>query len=146
MKKWQKISLGVIGGIILLIIIDLGCVFIIKHPIFAIKKNNGTVYKGLFYDIYACEEYSLPQIKVKGTKYTCIDLNNKENKIKKIIDATKENFNCDEALEKFFEDENYIYSWSCIKNEYMIVKYEDGREETVESALKNKNITNQRFR
>lgn len=78
MKKWLKITLGVIGGIILFIIMDLICIFTIHRPIFAIKKENGTIYKGILYDTYICEEYSVPQIKVKGVKFICNVDTNKE--------------------------------------------------------------------
>lgn len=85
MKKWLKITLGVIGGIILLFIIDLICIFTINRPLFAIKKDNGNVYKGIFYDTYNCLEFSVPQIKAKGTKFSCakVDINkNKESSFK----------------------------------------------------------------
>ena len=69
MKKWLKITLGVVGGIILLFAIDLICIFAINRPLLAVKKDN--VYKGLLYDTYICSEYTLPQIKTKGAKFTC---------------------------------------------------------------------------
>lgn len=78
MKKWMKITLGVIGGIVLLLIIDLGCIFTINRPLFAIKKDNGSVYKGILYDTYNCAEYSVPQIKAKGTKFICHNAPQKE--------------------------------------------------------------------
>lgn len=56
--------------IILVIVIDLICVFTINRPLFAIKENN--TYKGIFYDVYECAEYSVPQIKIKGTKFNCV--------------------------------------------------------------------------
>lgn len=139
MKKWLRIFLIVISILVLLFIIDLVCIFTIDRPIFAIKKDNGTAYKGIFYDTYNCEEYSVPQIKVKGTKFTCKE----KLKVKEIADTTKEikNFSCDQALEKFYEDEKYIYSWGCIKNKYMLVRYENGNEETISNALKSGTIT-----
>lgn len=70
MKKWMKITLGVIGGVILLFVIDLVCIFAINRPLFAIKKDD--VYRGLLYDTYICDEYSVPQIKLKGTKFKCV--------------------------------------------------------------------------
>lgn len=85
MKKWLKITLGVIGGIVLLFIIDLICIFTINRPLFAIKKDNVNVYKGIFYDTYNCLEFSVPQIKPKGTKFSCakVDINkNKESSFK----------------------------------------------------------------
>ena len=78
MKKWLKITLGVVGGIIILFAIDLICIFTINRPLFAIKEDNGDsvnlIYRGLFYDTYNCHEFSVPQIKVKGAKYTCVVL------------------------------------------------------------------------
>lgn len=141
MKKSLKIILGIIGGIILLFMVDLLCIFIIKRPIFAIKKDNGTVFKGLLYDTYNCQEYALPQIKAKGTKFVCLDSH--RGKIKEIVDTTKniKDFSCDQALEKFYEDADYIYNWSCIKNNYMLVRYENGYEETISNALKSGTIT-----
>lgn len=54
-----------------------------------------------------------------------------------LVDKTKNklNFSCAEALEEFYEDDNYIYYWSCIKNQYMVVKYNDGTEEAISQAL-----------
>ena len=69
MKKWLKITLGVVGGIILLFAIDLICIFAINKPLLAVKKDN--VYRGLLYDTYICSEYTVPQIKTKGAKFTC---------------------------------------------------------------------------
>lgn len=140
MKKWMKITLGVIGLIILLLVIDLICVFTINRPLLAIKKDNGSVYRGIFYDTYNCAEYSIPQVKRKGLKLACA---NNSSKVKEIIDKTKgiEGFSCDTALENFYEDDEFTYSWSCIKNEYMIVKYESGYEETISNALKYGSIT-----
>ena len=69
MKKWLKITLGVVGGIILLFAIDLICIFAINRPLLAVKKDN--VYRGLLYDTYICSEYTVPQIKTKGAKFTC---------------------------------------------------------------------------
>lgn len=139
MKKRLKVFLTIIGILVLLFIIDLVCIFTIDRPIFAIKKDNGTAYKGIFYDTYNCEEYSVPQIKAKGTKFSCKE----KLKVKEIVDTTKEikNFSCDQALENFYEDEYYVYNWSCIKNKYMLVRYENGNEETISNALKSGTIT-----
>lgn len=66
----------------------------------------------------------------------------KNLKIKTIVDQTTEieKFVCAEALEQFYEDDNYDYFFNCIKGKYVVVLYETGEEETVESALKNGNI------
>lgn len=59
-----------------------------------------------------------------------------------IVDKTKENndISCSMALEKIFEDHKNEYYLSCIKSEYIIVKYENGYQEDVKSALKNGSI------
>ncbi|MBQ3021009.1 MAG: hypothetical protein IJD92_02140 [Bacilli bacterium] len=145
MKKILKKVLYIFIIITLLVIIDLMCIFTINRPIFAIKDNNDSVnivYKGLLYNVYKCQEYSIPQIKLKNNKFSC-SLKKEELKIKELIDKTKEinDFVCAEALENFYEDELYTYYWNCMKNEYMIVRYENGFEETIQDALKNKSIT-----
>lgn len=140
MKKELKITLGVIGGIILLFAIDLICIFTINRPLFAVKKDN--VYRGLLYDTYLCSEYTVPQIKQKRAKFTCAVLELDIGEVVELADETKniKDFACAEALEGFYEDEHYTYYWSCIKNEYMVVKYDDGSKELISEALKNKHI------
>lgn len=95
MKKWLRIILGIVGGILLLFVIDLMCVFIINRPLFAIKEDNGDsvnlVYKGLLYDTYICHEYSVPQIKIKGTKFTCAFVKFDEEKESTYISTEVEN-------------------------------------------------------
>ena len=58
MKNWMKITLGVVGVILLLLIIDLLCIFTINKPLLAVKQDNGDsvniVYRGLLYDTYIC--------------------------------------------------------------------------------------------
>ena len=70
MNKYLKIILIIISSIVLLVVVDLTCIFIINRPIIAIKKGN--VYYGIFYDSYDCMEYPVLQIKPKGTKFYCI--------------------------------------------------------------------------
>ena len=49
-------------------------------------------------------------------------------------------FSCAEALDKFYEDENYEYYYNCLKSKYIVVIYEDNSEETVKDALKKGHI------
>ena len=142
MKKSVKIILITLGIIIFLIIIDLISILNFNKPIFAIKENNQK-YIGILYDTYNCPEYSVAQIKLKGTKFTCATIKNNESKVLEIIDTTKEidDFVCAEALEQFYEDENYNYFYSCMKGKYIIVKYEDDTTEQVSEALKKGVIT-----
>ena len=147
MKKWLKITLGVIGGFGLLLVIDLVCIFTIHRPLFAIKEDNGDsvniVYRGLLYDTLYCHEYSTPQVKPKGTKISCAVERFDVGDVVSIKDTTKEinDFACAEALESFYEDDMYKYFWNCMKNKYMIVQYESVFEEPVSEALKYGTIT-----
>lgn len=147
MKKWLKILLVVVGGIILLFVIDLIFIFTINRPLLAIKEDNGDsvnlIYRGILYDTYNCHEYSSPQIKIKGAKYTCDVLELDMGTVVSIKDKTKEieDFACAEALEQFYEDETHTYYWNCIKNDYMVVQYDSGNEEPISEALKCATIT-----
>ncbi len=58
-----------------------------------------------------------------------------------IIDiAKRDNLDCDDALQQFYSDAEYNYFYPSIKSEYVVVKYSDNTEETVENALKNGKI------
>lgn len=141
MKKLIKAILIIIGIILLSVIIDIVCIFSINRPIFAIKDDCDCiyhVYRGIFYDTYNCPEYSMVQIKSKGTKFSCANVRFDIGKVIEIVDTTKDikDFACAEALEEFYSDDKYSYFWNCIKGKYMIVRYESGYEETISSALK----------
>ena len=71
MKIWLKIIFLIIIIVILLVIIDLICIFTINRPLFAVQVRQPYTYHGIFYDVYNCPEYSIPQIKSKGTKFHC---------------------------------------------------------------------------
>ena len=143
MKKFIKVFSIIIGIIILSVVIDLVCIFTINRPLFAIKVRTPYTYIGIFYDTYNCPEYSVPQIKYKGTKFSCAISRSDIGDVVEIVDTTKDikDFVCAEALEEFYSDDNYAYYWECIKDKYMIVRYESGFEETISNALKNGTIT-----
>lgn len=60
-----------------------------------------------------------------------------KNKIE-ILDAT---YNCQEVLEKFYEDNNYIYYFPCVKSQSVYVKLADGNKMLVINALKEGKVT-----
>ncbi len=80
-------------------------------------------------------------------EYVVIDIKNGINNevsdnILEIVDETvTNNLTCDTALEKFYTDNDYTYYFSCIKSDYVIVKYEDGTTEKVVDAINNNKIT-----
>ena len=66
-----------------------------------------------------------------------IILLNRNNLIKekgklKIIDAT---YSCTQAVEKFYEDDKYIYTFPCTKSSSVYVKLENGNKMLVTTAL-----------
>ena len=62
----------------------------------------------------------------------------KEKSTIQIIDAT---YNCVEALEPFYEDDNSIYSFPCIQSKTIFVKFENGNKMLVVDALNQEKIT-----
>lgn len=99
---------------------------------------------GIMYavDIYMMDNNKPVVFSTWGYDYAPPELTGNVVEIK---DKTKEDTNiaCAMALEKIFEDGKNEYYLSCIKSGYIIVKYENGYEENVKSALKNGNITMQ---
>lgn len=143
MKRLIKIMLGIIIVIIICIVVDFICIFTMNRPLFGIQVRQPYTYTGLFYNVYNCPEYPMAQIKSKKTKFSCAISRSDIGKVVEIVDQTKamNNFACAEALEEFYEDDNYQYFFSCIKGKYIIVKYESGFQESVEEALKYDAIT-----
>ncbi len=150
MKKSTKIIIGVISVIALYFIIDFTCIFTINRPLFA-KKINEYTYVGPFYKTYNCPEYSSIQITWKDAKLACATeekpVPEKEeqntNKGIKIVDTSLNNkdFICAQAIETFYEDDNFKYQFNCIKSGAVIVTYEDGTQENVKQALSSGKIT-----
>lgn len=126
MKNWLKIIFGIFGGIVLLVIIDLACIFTINRPLFAIKKDNGAIYKGMFFDTYICNEYPTPQIKGKGVKFTCVtDLQKGQEGSNKEFDfyISKEENHSDISFKDYitFDDRKY-YLADNIKEFYVVAE------------------------
>lgn len=143
-KKLFYWIIGLFGLILMVIGADLFCIFTRFKPLLAIQNEGGNVYKGIFYDTYLCSEYSVPQVKLKGTKFSCLAFETIElGDVVDIIDTSNENneFGCAEVLEEFFEDNEMIYYFECEKSDYVIVRYESGYEEPLKDALKYGTIT-----
>lgn len=67
---------------------------------------------------------------------------------KKVIDEKYKDFEildttyiCAEALEPFYEDKEYIYSFPCIQSSYIYVKYPNGNKFLLVDELNDGNIT-----
>ena len=49
-------------------------------------------------------------------------------------------YSCATALEKFYSDELYDYSFPCIKSNYVIVVFSNGSEKNIIDALNDKDV------
>lgn len=117
-----------------------------------IVSNNGDkiTYWGLGYKVirYPSVSPKEPYKNNRGVKMGSWFMNykipndNDNLVIKEIKDLTKNmiSFSCAEALDKFYEDDNYEYYYNCLKSKYIVVIYEDNSEETVKDALKKGHI------
>lgn len=67
----------------------------------------------------------------------------KARQVVNIIDRTKTETDIAvvDVEQKFYEDDKYIYLFGNPKKQYVIVKYSDGSQETVDEALNNEHIT-----
>ena len=133
----MKKILIVIGAIISIVLLDsLQALFFDNNPLIGIQTRNMKKV-GILVETIHCGNGKHDTV-IKGFSYSC----NYEGGKYTLVDETKEtkDFVCAEALENFYEDESYTYFWSCIKNKYMIVKYDDGSKELISDALKNNHI------
>ena len=112
----KKIIIGV--TVILLVLLIFSIMYLID--INRMKENKPVVFSTWGYD------YTPPEVL----------------EVLEIQDSTKTNnqFICATALEKIFEDSENEYYFNCIKSQYITVKYSNGYEENIKSALTNGNI------
>lgn len=137
MKKSIKVIFIVITFVIGIILFDsLQALIFDNNPIIGIDTRCMKRI-GILVETYHCDNGKRDTV-IKGFSYSC--LYNCENYT--LIDKTKKikNFVCAEALEIFFENKKYVYYWSCIKNKYMVVEYDNGLEEEISEALRKGNI------
>lgn len=127
-----KNILIVIVTIIAIILLDSFQALIFdNNPIIGISSRC-CKRSGILVDTHYCDNGKKDTV-IKGFSYSCNYMGGKYT----LVDKTKDikDFACAEALEEFYEDDNYTYYWSCMKNKYMIVEYDDGTEETISQAL-----------
>ena len=137
MKKIVKNVLIVMGVIVCIILLDsMQALIFDNNPVIGIQ-TRGMKKVGILVDTFHCGNGKHDTV-IKGFSHSCAIID--DNYI--LVDKTKEvnDFACDSALESFYEDDNYTYYWSCIKNTLMVVRYSDCNEETISDALKSKHI------
>lgn len=74
MKKILNSIIWIIIILSILIGIDLYSIYKHNKPVFILKEEKeglDYIYRGFIYDTYNCAEYSMMQIKLKSTKYSC---------------------------------------------------------------------------
>ena len=69
----KKIITIIISVLVLFVVIDLVSIFTRNKAIFAIKDDS--VYYGLFYNTYNCDEYPMAQIRFKWSDFGCQEIN-----------------------------------------------------------------------
>lgn len=74
---------------------------------------------------------------VLGVFLSVKNKNLEKNSIK-IIDAT---YSCNQSREKFYEDDNYVYYFPCIKSTSIFVKFPNGNKILVVKALEENKVT-----
>lgn len=74
---------------------------------------------------------------VLGVFLSIKNKNLEKNSIK-IIDAT---YSCNQSREKFYEDDNYVYYFPCIKSTSIFVKFPNGNKILVVKALEENKVT-----
>ena len=130
MKK-ILIVLGIIIGIILLDSIQ--ALAFDNNPIIGIQTKNMKKV-GILVETHHCGNGKRDTV-IKGFSYSCsYSYNGGEYTL---VDNS---YICASTKEEFYRDENYIYYWECIKSYDMLVKYDNGFEETIGEALKQGHI------
>jgi len=119
---------------------------------YRLKDGGSIVYKSMLYSVTKVHAINLEsatgyedgwKIKIFGIQvYNVVNVYVEASDNFIIIDKTKQidNFVCASALDPFYEDDKCIYSYGCIMSDYVIVKYSNGKEETVKEALQNNKI------
>ena len=98
----------------------------------------------MFFGMYAIDMYMMKNNKkvifsTWGYQYTTPE---NGNQILEIEDKSKDdNYTCDTALEKIYEDDKYEYYFNCIKSQDITVKYVNGVTENIKVALKSGRVT-----
>lgn len=104
--------------IILFFVVDFACIFLLDRPMFAVKGNVPYMYRGLFYDTYSCPEYSVPQVKMKGTKFSCVESFKYE-----IITSVEEVCDNVSRTKLYYEEDGRRVYTRCLDS--ISIKYED---------------------
>lgn len=124
-KKLFFVSLSFLT-IILFFVVDFLCIFIFHRPLFAVRGSLPYMYKGLLYDTYNCPQYSVPQIKLKGSKFSCVEC----------IDVSESDvYSCSNDSELYYEENGRFVFTYCLDN--ITFKYKDKKIDLLEFIREN---------
>lgn len=76
----------------------------------------------------------------KSNKNTNKQIITYDRKVMDIKNTSKSDDVCADALEEFYQDNNYKYSFPCMMSSKIIVYFNDGTQEYVRDALNKKDI------
>lgn len=77
----------------------------------------------------------------KSNKNTNKQITTYDRKVMDIKNTFKSDDVCADALEEFYQDDKYKYSFPCMMSSKIIVYFNDGTQEYVRDALNKKDIT-----
>ena len=77
----------------------------------------------------------------KSNKNTNKQITTYDRKVMDIKNTSKSDEVCADALEEFYQDDKYKYSFPCMISSKIIVYFNDGTQEYVRDALNKKDIT-----
>lgn len=104
------------------------------------KEGNNTIYKSLLYDVYYCENETgelIRNFEPKNSDFACpvVEIKKYNYKINEIVTDVYA-----EALETFYEDDEYICTYNVIKSSLVKVEFDNGEVYTIKEVLENKLI------
>lgn len=105
--------------------------YVINNSIYDYYEGN----RAAFYSLKAYPDLSIICMRQLGDYVLFQAEGNQELQFEIRDRAKEENLPCDDALEKFYEDESNEYYFSAIKSHYVIVTYNDGTLEDIVTAL-----------
>ena len=132
MKKIFKLILIILGTILGVILVDsIQALIFDNNPIIGIQTRNMKKV-GILVETIHCGNGKHDTV-IKGFSYSC----SYNGGAYTLVDNA---YVCASMKEEFYQDENYVYYWNCIKGHDMLVKYDNGYVETIGEALKQGHI------
>ena len=111
--------------------------YVIDNSIYDYYEGNRVA----FYSLKAYPDLSIICMRQLGDYFLFQTEGNQDLQFEIRDRAKEDNLPCDDALEKFYEDESNEYYFSAIKSQYVIVIYNDSTSEDIVTALNAGRVT-----